>query len=310
MKNIIVSFFLFCGMVLLAQDNNNGITLGSYIPPQIEGIPAYAKNMLANKLGRIITENGIANNSQSSRFIITPNITVLNKNITGTAPVMTALVLDLTLYIGDGVAGNLFSSTSLQLKGVGTNENKAYISAIKRINPKNKEIESFISSSKQKIIDYYNANCNSIVNRAQTLEYNNELEEALLILTSIPEVSSCYNSVKSKIKPLYQKAIDRDCTIKFNEASAIWAANQDIDAANSAGLLLSGIEPSSACFSQVKTLYGQIEERVKDLQDRDWNYSLKELEVEADIVQAARDIGLAYGENQPESVSYNVRGWY
>lgn len=310
MKYLIFTIAFLISLVMSGQENNNGITLGAYIPEQSESIPKHAHNMLRNKLGRIITENGISDNVFNSRFIITPNITVLSKNITGTAPTMVVLNLDLTLYIGDGIAGNLFSSESIALKGVGTNENKAYMSALKRVNPNNPDIKRFISKGKQKIIDYYNQNCSLMIKKAQTLEAQNNFEEALFTLTSVPEVSDCFNSVKSKIKPLFKKAIDRDCKVKLNEATAIWAANQDIDAANSAGLLLSGIEPTSSCFSQVKALYSKIAARVKDLGDRDWNYALKELEVQASTIQAARDIGMAYGENQPESVSYNIRGWY
>lgn len=309
MKKIIyiVMFLVSTGMV---AQNDNGITLGAYIPAQAEGIPAYAQSMLKNKLGRIITENGISDDVYNSRFIITPNITVLSKNITGTAPTMVALTLDLTLYIGDGVAGNLFSSQSLLLKGVGTNETKAYMSALKMIKPKNSEVQSFISKGKQKIIDYYNANCGLMIKKAQALESQNEFEQALIVMTSVPEASTCFSTIKSKIKPLYIKTINRDCTIKLSEASAIWAANQDINAANDAAGLLATIEPSAACFGQVKTLYSKIAARVKELGDRDWNYALKVLEVQADTVKAARDVGIAYGENQPESMTYNVRGWY
>ncbi|MDD7887122.1 hypothetical protein [Flavivirga sp. 57AJ16] len=310
MKKIIYTVLFLISMVIFGQENNNGITLGAYIPEQAEGIPTYAKSMLKNKLGRIITENGISDNVYNSRFIITPNITVLNKNITGTAPPMVVLNIDLTLYIGDGIAGNLFSNESIQLKGVGTNENKAYIAALKQLKPKSQDIQRFISKGKQKIIDYYNTNCNLMIKKAKSLEAQNNYEEALFVLINVPEASTCFNSIKSKIKPLYTKAINRDCKLKLNEASAIWAANQDIDAANEAGLLLSSIEPTASCFSQVKTLYNKIAIRVKDLGDRDWNYDLKVLEVESNIVKAARDVGMAYGKNQPKSVTYNVRGWY
>ncbi len=310
MKYLIVTLVFLTSLFISGQENNNGITLGAYVPEQSENIPKHAHNMLKNKLGRIITQNGISDNVYNSRFIITPNITVLSKNITGTAPTMIVLNLDLTLYIGDGVAGNLFSSESIPLKGVGTNENKAYMSALKRVNPNNQDIKRFISKGKQKIIDYYNQNCGLMLKKAQSFEAQNNFEEALFTLTSVPEVSDCFNSVKSKIRPLYIKTINRDCKVKLNEATAIWAANQDIDAANSAGLLLSSIEPTSSCFSQVRILYNKIATRVKDLGDRDWNYALKVLEVEANTIQAARDVGMAYGKNQPESVTYNIRGWY
>tara|TARA_R110002049_G_scaffold110162_3_gene259187 strand:+ start:806 stop:1765 length:960 start_codon:yes stop_codon:yes gene_type:complete len=310
MKKIIYTLMFFTTTFIGAQGNDNGITLGAYIPEQSEGIPSHAKNMLINKLGRIITENGTSDNVYNSRFIITPNITVLGKNITGTTPSMIVLNLDLTLYIGDGVSGNLFTSQSFSLKSVGSNENKAFIAALKQLKPKNTEMQRFISKGKQKIIDYYNSNCGLMLKKAQNFEAQNNFEDALFTLTSVPEASDCFDKIKSKIKPLYTKTINRDCQIKLNEALAIWAANQDINAANEAGLLLSSIEPTASCFSQVKALYNKIAIRVKDLSDRNWNYTLKVLEVEADTIQAARDVAMAYGKNQPESVTYNVRGWY
>lgn len=311
MKKILYIALLFAS-VTFAQDknNNDGILLGAHIPPQAEGIPNTAQKMLINKLGQIITKNGISADVNNSRFIITPNVTVLSKDVMPTAPPKVAMNLEVTLYIGDGVAGNLFATESVQLKGVGTNETKAYMSAIKRLSPKNKAIQDFISKGKNEIIEYYNNNCSLIVKKASALEAENKLEEALFLLTSVPEASTCFNKVKSKIKGLYKRTIDRDCKLKLNEASAIWAANQDIEAANEAGAILSTVEPRSSCYGQVKSLYNKISARVKDLSDREWNYALKVLETKEMAIKAARDVGVAYGKGQPNTVSYNVRGWY
>ncbi len=310
MKRSLYTLILLVTTFMVAQENNNGIMLGAYIPEQAEDIPSYAKSMLINKLGQIITQNGISDNVYNSRFIITPNITVLSKNITATAPPKVALNLDVTLYIGDGVAGNLFSSQSIQLKGVGTNETKAYMAALKQLKPKNPQIQNFILKGKQKIIDYYNTNCGLMLKKAQALESQNEYEQALIVMTNVPEASDCFNKVKAKIKSLYIKAINRDCIKKLNEANSIWAANQDIEAANLAGAILSTIDPNASCFGKVKALYSKIASRVKDLSDRDWNYDLKVLEVYGTAVKAARDVGVAYGKNQPQNVTYNIRGWY
>ncbi|WP_438425903.1 hypothetical protein [Aquimarina macrocephali] len=312
MKKIlyIMLFFVATSMVAQEKKNNDGISLAAYVPSQVEGIPASAKKMLLNRLAQIITKNGISKNAYNSRFILAPNISVLSKDITATAPPKTALNLNVTLYIGDGVSGTLFASQSIELKGVGNNETKAYISAIKRLSPKNPEILEFVEKGKEKIIEYYNANCSNILKKAAALEAQNEFDEALVVLTNVPEASTCFNKVKSKIKVLYQKSIDRDCKQKLTEASAIWAANQDINAANEAGAILSTVEPQGACYGQVKSLYAKIAARVKDLSDRDWNYQLKVLDLKKTYIKAARDVGVAYGKNQPQNVKYNVRGWY
>ncbi len=312
MKKIlyIALFFVVTSLVAQEKKSSDGITLAAYVPQQVEGIPASAKKMLLNRLTQIITKNGISNNVYNSRFVLAPNVSVVSKDITPTAPPKTALNLNVTLYIGDGVSGTLFASQSIELKGVGTNENKAYISAIKRLSPKNPEILEFVDKGKEKIIEYYNTNCGNILKQAAALEAQNEFEEALVVLTNVPEASTCFNKVKSKIAVLYKKSIDRDCKQKLAEASAIWAANQDINAANEAGNILSSVEPQGACYGQVKSLYAKIAARVKDLSDRDWKYQLKVLDLKKSAIKAARDVGVAYGKNQPKSVTYNVRGWY
>ncbi|WP_417854940.1 hypothetical protein [Xanthomarina gelatinilytica] len=309
MKKIITIVFCFVATISVAQDNNYDISLGAYIPTQAEGIPASAKSMLNNKLGQIITSNGISDDVRNSRFIITPNITVLSKDVIGSAPTKIALNLEMTLYIGDGIAGNLFSSESFQLKGVGTNETKAYMQAIKQLKPSNKKVEDFIANGKAKIIDYYNTNCNQIIAESKSLENLNKFDEALFLLVNVPVASDCFDNVKNKIPSLYQKAIDEDCLTKYGEAQAIWAANQDIDAANEAGSILASVSPQAACFKNVKSLFSKIEARVKDLQDRDWKIQLLEIDLQKSAIQAAKEVGVAYGKNQPNTV-YNIRGWY
>lgn len=312
MKKILYIAFFLVALFLTAQEknNNDGISLAAYVPQQVENIPASARKMLANRLTQIITKNGISENVYNSRFVLVPNVSVLSKDITPTAPPKTALNLNITLYIGDGISGNIFASQSVELKGVGNNETKAYIGAIKRLSPKNSEILEFVAKGKEKIISYYNDNCGLILKKAAALESQNEFEEALVVLTNVPEASTCFNKVKSKIESLYKKSINRDCKQKLTEASAIWAANQDINAANEAGEILSSVEPQGACYGQVKSLFAKIAARVKNLSDRDWNYQLKVLDLKKTYIRAARDVGVAYGKNQPRSVSYNVNGWH
>jgi hypothetical protein len=312
MKKIIQILILFIAISVFSQSTgvNDKILLGAYIPKQAENIPHIAKKMLYNKLTQAITKNGISDDINNSRFIITPKVFVLSKNITATAPTMHAVNLEVTLYLGDGISGNLFSSETFTLKGVGTNENKAFISAFKRLNPNNKILKEFLLSGKEKIIDYYNNNCNLIINKVDNLEMQNRMIDALVILSSIPEASSCFESVKPRIHNLYLKAINEDCKNKLNIANSIWVANQDINSANKAGAILSTVNPNSACFTEVNVLYNKIASRVKEVSDRPWKYSLKMIDVKLTEIEAARQVGIAYGNNQPKSVSYNIHGWY
>jgi hypothetical protein len=54
--------------------------------------------------------------------------------------------------------------------------------------------------------------------------------------------------------------------------------------------------------------------RVKELDQREWNFKLKQQQDDVDItkatINAVRDIGVAYGNGQPKTIVYNTRGWW
>ncbi|MCL4857242.1 MAG: hypothetical protein KJZ55_08245, partial [Flavobacteriales bacterium] len=215
------------------------------------------------------------------------------------------------LYIGDGFDGTLFASTSIQVKGVGQNETKAYMQALNNIKPENPELAAFVQKGKEKIVEYYNSKCDFIIKEANTLASQNKYEEAIFLLTSVPDAcAQCYDKAIAAIGPMYQKMIDRDCKLKLAEASNIWSANQSMDAADQAGAILSSIEPQSSCYGEVKALNAKIAARVKEIDAREWKYILKDQEQKSEMIKAYRDVGVAYGNGQPKSITYNVRGWW
>ncbi|GEP49674.1 hypothetical protein FNO01nite_03460 [Flavobacterium noncentrifugens] len=295
-----------------SADDSGKISLTAFVPEQTEKIPDGAAGMLTNKINQILSQNGMGSSAYNSRFIITANIVVLTKDLTATAPPMTAMTLEVTLVIGDGFEGRKFASHTVTVKGVGTNENKGYMEAIKLINPKNPEIQSFVASGKSKIIEYYNSNCANIIKQAKALEQQNKLDEAIYMLTSVPDASAdCFNKAMAAAEPLYKKQIDKECKTRLMEATTLWNANQTVDAANQAGELLSAIDPQSSCFGEVKVLSAKIGKRVQEIDKREWKYKVdSEIGLEKDRIKAIRDIGVAYGNGQPKTVNYNVRGWW
>lgn len=319
-KKTIFSLIAFAGFssALLAQNSSvnsdvlGRIALTPYVSEEIENMPQAALSVLQNKLNQISSANGVAGNGYDSRFIITANTNILTKDIVAGAPVMTALTLDVTLYIGDGIDGKKFASQSLTLKGVGTNETKAYIEALKAIKPESTALQSFVASGKSKIINYYNAKCDQIIKEAQNLDKMNMPEEAIYKLTSVPEdCTECYNKVMTAIVPIFKKKIDRDCKLKLAEANSIWNAGQDLDAANTAGEILASIDPQASCIKEAKELSNKIGKRVYELDKREWNYKMEtDVNLKRDLIKAYRDIGVAYGNGQPKTVTYNVHGWW
>lgn len=318
MKNIaIIGSLLLSSFVLFGQnkqgksDDAGRIALAAVVSDQIEGITPSTQSYLLSKLNRIVSKNGMGSSSYKSRFIITPNIVVLSKDVTTTAPPMQAYTLEVTLYIGDGIEGKLFSSTSSTLKGVGSSETKAYRAALKNIKTSDPSYQKFIDQAKEKIIEYYNTQCDFILKEADMLASKNEFDAAIAKLVGIPEVcKECYNKAMDAVAPMYKKKIDRDCKVKLSQAQGIWNARQDMDAAESAGAILASVEPEAACYGEVQALFNKIEKKVKQIDDREWKYTLKDQEQKSEMIEAYRAVGVAYGKGQPQNVTYNYSGWW
>jgi hypothetical protein len=83
---ILFSNSSFSQINLDTLDDGNRISIQSYIPPQVEGLTPIIESQLKNMLNQIIVKNGFGNNSADNRFILTPHIDILSKEITSTAP--------------------------------------------------------------------------------------------------------------------------------------------------------------------------------------------------------------------------------
>ena len=322
MKKIFIIMFLFSALTGFSQnsklsaDDMGRIALAAYVPQQIDKMPDAARSFLQNKLSQIVTKSGMGGSAANERFIITANVNVITKDVLPSAPPLTQFNLEVTFYIGDGIEGTKFTSTSVSVKGTGENETKAYIAALKNISPSNTNIQSFVEAGKTRIIEYYNSKCDFILKEAQSLASQNKYEESISKLISVPEVcKACYDKAMDAVAPIYQKQIDRECKQRLMEATTAWNASQDLSSAESAGYVLSQIEPSASCYKEALSLSNQIAKRVKELDQREWKFQMKQQQDNVDIqkatIKAVRDIGVAYG-NGPKAtvVRYNVYGWW
>jgi hypothetical protein len=315
-------------------DDISKIALTTFLSDESNNLMPEAKNILLTKLNEITTKNGIGANSISNRFIITANVIELTKDISTTIPLIYSYNLQVTFFIGDGIEGTKFASHSVELKGAGNSEIKAYLSTLKNIKPTDEQYKKFIDEGKNKIIEYYNTKCDFILKEAKMFESKNEFESAISILLTVPEVcKDCFDKCMDAIGPIYQKHIDMICKKDFMEATTQWNLTQDHNAAINASKFLINIDPLSTCYEDAKKLNEKISTRLKEIDQREWDFQLKQQQAEIDLqnrsmnlkeqeqiennairkasIQSARDIGLAYALNQPKTiVKYNIKGWW
>ena len=316
MKKSILSIALLSLFLVKSQDSyfekdNNDILLGVYIPEQAEDIPSSAKNLLYSRIARLITDNGISGPELHPRFFVSPKIAVLDKEVLGTAPPRVILNLEMTLMVGDGVNGNLIHSETVSLKGVGQNEQKAYMGAIKRLAPKNPGLVRLLEKAKTEIVDYYNENCDNVIKEAKALRDQDSTFEALEIIANIPVSTTCYERNSNMIKEYYQKAIDEECKRLLNAARSEWYASQSVNGANRAGEYLMLIEPRAYCYDEVKALHKEISNRVLELSEKEWDLTLKVVDARINAAAYSRELLLEHIRNQPrKAIHYKIGGWY
>ncbi|PQJ09124.1 hypothetical protein CJD36_020210 [Flavipsychrobacter stenotrophus] len=317
MKKIIsiLVLVLACG-VSNGQTKSNGfnrIVLNTYLPANIS-IPKEAKKMLEDKLTQIATHYGVGGNSINPRFVITANVNVGTKDFISGPPQMLAQNLEITISIGDAYTAMRFSDITIKTKGVGTNEDKAFIDAIINLNNQSKEIAVLMEEGKNKIISYFNSQCEFIIKEAEGLAKQEKYDAAIYTLVLIPDVcKECYIKAAKKLPAVYKSKIDFDCKQKLQEAKNKWAASPNQETALLIEENLSSISPSSSCFNEVRAFSEKIlkkttvDEREKKLLAQ--KNHVEELSLEKEQIIAYENIAVAYFNRQPGTKVYNNIYW-
>jgi len=197
-KILLISIGLLFASFGFAQNNNDKaddkerISLAPIV--DAPDAPVTSKNMLTNKMRQICTLNGLSGEGSNPLFSMKATIDEVSKELTATAPPMHAITLTVNLFIVDNETGNVFSQTSVDIKGVGQNETKAYNQAIRNIDPKKGQFKAFVDQGKNKILDFYNSQCDFVISRANALKAQGRNQEASAVLYSIPKVcKECYD---------------------------------------------------------------------------------------------------------------------
>jgi hypothetical protein len=227
---------------------------------------------------------------------------------------MIAQNIDITLFVGDAITNTIFSNTTLSLKGVGTNENKAFIEAFKTINPKNKDVLSFLEEGKNKIINYYTSNCDFIIKEASTLSDQFKFNEAIYKLMMVPNVcKECYFKAKDAATIIFNKKIESDCTEKLKEAKLIWAADPTEIGALKASAIMINIIPSDNCKTEINKLSIEIKNKLQLEQKKKYDFDMLEMQkrynTEQKIIDAQKQIALEQARNQTKTITYNNIYW-
>jgi hypothetical protein len=268
------------------------------------------KSVLTTKLNQIATSYGIAATGINPRFVITAKIDVISKDIVPGPPQRVSQKLQLTFFVGDAIEQKLFGNTSVTVTGTGTNETKAYISAVNKVNPGNPDIKTMIEESKTKIIAYYSQACEMILREAKALSAQGEHSQAIYSLSLIPDVcAGCYQNVLTLQSEIYIRKIEAEGWQALQQAQTLWAQQPDRDGAGEVMRLVSQISPDISFIDKVQSFVKEVSAKVEAQELREWEQQVREyddrMKTEQMRINAYREIAIEYVRNQPRII-YNT----
>lgn len=309
---------------VIKLDDFGRIALNTYVSNDLK-IPLEAKNQLEIKLKQLASRYGMAGTTANPRFIITAAISITTKDIIAGPPQMIAQNMDMTLFIGDAIDNKVFANTTISLKGVGTNENKAFIDAIKQINIQRKDLKAFLEEAKTKIVSYYATQCDFIINKVEALKGQEAYNEALYNLALVPDIcKDCYFKCLNEMSIVYDLKINSEGKRLLDKAITTWAANPNQEGANEATEFIKQINPKAKCIHDASKLLKRInskliadekerlrkeEEYEKRQQIIDAENTKQQAALEKERINAYRQIAVEYAKNQPAVIYRNVY-WY
>ena len=269
MKKIISIIFLAIVFNANANDDFYQISLTPYIEESLQQ-HAIANDILLDKLNQIALYYSMSGNSIVDRFVITANTRELEKVCMSTTPVKYAVQLMLSIYIGDGDVGTLFSTYSTEIKGVGDSFEEAYVNAYRKIDTNNQRLLNSVKKGYDRIHQYYEANYNSILQRSNALANQGKYDEAIYNLFTIPSTCSGFQQAQELAAQLATEENEKYNEKILTNAMACWAASSNYNGARRAQEILDGLKsPSNEVLSKAQKLTNEMAKWVQNLEEQE-----------------------------------------
>ncbi len=306
-----IGWIILCCTTLHAQalSDEGRISLNAVVAD--ENIPAEACRNLENKLTRVIAANGYADNGYCDRFVLTAKVDILSKDVIPSMPARISQKMDVTFMVGDVIENKVYSTCTISLAGIGTNETKTFISAFSKIHPNHAELQAMLVEARQKIVAFYTNRCGEIVQGAQTLADMQQYDEAIFRLMSVPNVcADCYQQCQSAATAIFTRKIDNEATILLNQAKAKWMNQPNATGAQAVASIISQINPQASNYNEVVALRNEVSSKLEADAKQEWDFRMKQYEdnqaFKHSIVDACKAIGVAFGNGQPKNATRNI----
>lgn len=146
--------------------------------------------------------------------------------------------------------------------------------------------------------------CMQMISKAKAEKIkDNHILAAEILGNILPDVS-CYDEAQILLKEIQ----DNKCAVALGKARGAWSAGN----ADEAGKWIGQIPANSNCSKDTESLIAEIKTKLKQDEDRDWDFKMQvyndNVEIKKATIKAVRDVGVAYGENQqPTNINWISR---
>lgn len=216
MKQIIYIFclsLLSVGAFAQAESDDFGkISLAVIMPENADNLSSTDLSKIESKIHKLVTRYGLSGSGYNNNFVIYPKFEIYDESIIEGMRNITVVETEFNLFIKQVDNNMMFASYSKSIKGSGFDKSKAIKDAISKIPTTDPKVQAFIQEGKEKILDYYEKNCETIILQAESLTKRDEYEQAIGLLMTIPsEVGNCYTLAQSKTVEVYDAFKERYC---------------------------------------------------------------------------------------------------
>ncbi len=249
--------FILCAQVAVQSRIGFSYASGTY-PSEITDNVA---RTLENKVNQIISRNCVgATIASSAVFAIRPEIVILSQDVISTG--MRGVYVsrgEITLYAVGLLDGNTYASVIIPMEGSAPNNAQSAINQmIQRINISDVRIVRFIQTAQQKIEEFFVENTPVLMQKAEILAKKGQYEDAVAVLSLIPESVSSYETVAKRMSEYYTAAIDIEAEKQMNEVEVLLVKG-DTEAALD---ILAKIDPLSTYSPKAKETITKIHQRM------------------------------------------------
>ena len=190
----------------------SNIVMAQYIrvlPVSTDNIGNNAAEMLHDRLNQAVSLNGMASTDNSNKFLLIPSVTVTSVEPTTTTPVQYVAEIEISLSLVDNSRKLLISQEILTRKGVSDNENSAVTESIKSLKGRDPKLKKLIVNAKNEIIEYYNTECEKIIETITAYIEMEMYDEALDELNAIPQTDADLECYKNSIDILNKISVEQ-----------------------------------------------------------------------------------------------------